>query len=102
MNIIITYAAVTSSGSNTAGESYSLKCTVTVTGSVDQPTITWLDPMDNIVISGVVTTGSASTRILSTLILNPLTASHAGRYTCRIMLGSAMGSASTIITVQSE
>jgi hypothetical protein len=78
--------------------SYSLQCTVTVTGSIDQPIITWLmGPMDNQITSGVVTTVS-----MSTLTFNPLAASHAGIYTCRATLGSAMDSASRAITVQSE
>ena len=96
----ITVFPVASSGNATAGESYSLECTVTVTGSNDQPTITWLmGPMNNMIIitSEVVTTGS-----MSTLTFNPLAASHAGIYTCRATLDSVMDSASTTITVQSE
>ena len=92
--------SIISSGTATAGESYSLRCTVTVTGSTDQPTITWLmGPMNNqmMVSSGIVTTGS-----MSTLIFNPLSASDAGTYTCRTTLGSVMDSASMTITVQSE
>ena len=92
--------SVAPSDTNTAGESYSLVCTVTVTGSLtDQPNITWLDPMDNMITSGVVGADS-----MSTLTFNPLTASHAGTYTCRAELGNAMDStaASRNITVQSE
>jgi hypothetical protein len=89
--------SITSSGTATAGESYSLECTVTVTGSTDQPMITWLDPMDNMITSGVVTTGS-----MSTLTFDSLSASHAGTYTCSATLGSAMDSASRTITVQRE
>ena len=97
--VTVTVSPITSSGTATAGESYSLECTVTVSGSNDQPMITWLmGPMDNQMISsGVVTTGS-----MSTLTFNPLAASHAGTYTCRATLGSDMDSASTTITVQSE
>ena len=87
----INVAPITSSGNNTAGESYSLECTVTVTGSTDQPTITWM-------VNGTGSAGSYST----TLTFNPLAASHAGTYTCRATLDSAMDSASTTITVQSE
>ena len=94
--VSITVVPITHSGSNTAGESYGLECTVTVTGSTDQPTINWLDPMDNVITSGVVMTGG-----MSTLTFNPLAASHAGTYTCRATLGSAMDSASRTITVQS-
>jgi hypothetical protein len=89
---------ITSSGAATVGESYTLECTVTVTGSTDQPMITWLmGPLDNVITSGVMTTGS-----MSTLTFNPLSASHAGTYTCRATLGSAMDSASRTIIVQSE
>ena len=92
----ITDVSITTSGTATAGENYSLECTVTVTGSTDQPTITWLmGPMDNMITSGVMTAGS-----MSTLTFNPLAASHAGTYTCRATLGSAMDSASTTITMQ--
>ena len=96
--VTVTVSPIISSGTATAGESYSLECTVTVTGSNDQPTITWLmGPMDNMITSGVVTNGS-----MSTLTFNSLAASHAGTYTCRATLGSATDSASRTITVQSE
>ena len=96
--VTVTVSPIISSGTATAGESYSLRCTITVTGSNDQPIITWLmGPMDNMITSGVVTTGS-----MSTLTFNPLAASHAGTYICRATLDSAMDSASTTITVQSE
>ena len=75
--------SITASGTNTAGETYSLECSATVTGSTDQPTITWLDPMNNTVPSEMVTT----TGSMSTLTFNPLAASHAGTYTCRGMVG---------------
>ena len=89
---------IISSGTPTAGESYSLECTVTVTGSTDQSMITWLmGTMENMITSGIVITGS-----MSTLTFNPLAASHAGTYTCRATLGSVMDSASRTITVQSE
>ena len=72
-------------------------CSVTVTGSTDTPTITWLDPMNNQITSGVMTTGS-----MSTLTFNPLAASHAGVYTCRATLGSAVDTASRTITLQGK
>ena len=70
-------------GTNTAGETYSLECSATVTGSTDQPSITWLDPMNNSVSSEMVTT----TGSMSTLTFNPLAASHAGTYACRATAG---------------
>ena len=68
-----------------------------MTGSTDQPTITWLDPMNNMITSGVVTTGT-----MSTLTFNPLAASHAGTHTCRATLDSTVETAEVMITVQSE
>ena len=75
--------SITASGTNTAGETYSLECSAAVTGSTDQPTITWLDPMNNPIPSGMVTTTGST----STLTFNPLSASHTGTYTCRATLG---------------
>ena len=72
------------SGTTIAGGTYSLECSATGTGSTDQPTITWLDPMNNSLPSEMVTT----TGSMSTLTFNPLAASHAGTYTCRAMIGS--------------
>ena len=77
---VISVSITSGSGTNTAGETYSLVCSTSVTGSTDQPTITWLDPMNNLIVPP--TTGS-----MSTLIFNPLVASDAGTYTCRMMVG---------------
>jgi hypothetical protein len=93
--VIVSVSPITSSGTATAGESYSLRCTVTVNGSDDQPMITWLmGPMNNVITSGVVTTDG-----MSTLTFNPLSASHAGTYTCRATLGSIVDSVDIIIAV---
>ena len=75
--------SITASGTNTAGETYSLECSATVIGSSDQPTFIWLGPMNNPVPSEMVTT----TGSMSTLIFDPLAASHAGTYTCRVTAG---------------
>ena len=90
--------SVTASGTNTAGERYNLECSAIVTGSTGQPIITWLDPMNNTVPSGMVTT----TGSMSTLTFNPLSASHAGTYTCRATLGGAIQNAVEVVTVASE
>ena len=75
--------SITASGTNTAGQTYRLVCSATVTGSIDQPTFTRLDPMNNPVLSVMVaTTGS-----MSTLTFSPLTVSHAGTHTCKITTG---------------
>ena len=39
-NVAISMVSISPSGTNTAGETYSLECSATVTGSADQPTIT--------------------------------------------------------------
>ena len=94
-DIIITVDIfITSSGDNTAGETYSLVCS-TVSGSTD---ITWLDPMNNPVPSGMVTT----TGSMSTLTFNPLAASHVGTYTCRATIGGTMQTETVDIIVKSE
>ena len=80
------------------GETYSLECTVIVTGSTDQPTITWLDPMNNPVASEMVTT----TGNMSSLTFSPLTASHAGNYTCVATVGGAVQNAMEDILMESE
>jgi hypothetical protein len=89
---------VTPSGINIAGQNYTLLCAVTVTGSNDQPTITWFTD-DGVEINST----SDVTRTLSmtssdvdsagnysgTLLFNPLVSSHAGTYTCRASLDDA-------------
>ena len=91
---------ITPSGSNTAGETYSLVCSVTVTGhgSTDTPTITWLDPMDSQVPSEMVSTIGS----MSTLTFNPLSVSHAGYYACIARLRDGDGMNQAIVTIQSE
>ena len=95
--VTVSVSPITSSGSATAGESYSLQCAVTVTGSTDQPAITWLGPMNYEVTAGVETIDS-----MSMLTFNPLAASHAGTYTCGATLGSAMDSETVTVSVDSE
>ena len=90
VDILVT---ITPSGDIFAGDGYSLMC-YTRTGLTGQPTITWLDPMDNQIMS---TIGS-----MSTLTFNPLAASDAGTYTCRATLGSVMETAEVMVTVLSE
>ena len=84
-------------GINTAGESYSLQCSVTVTstGPIDQPTITWL--VNNGVEIGssdaartVSVTNGSTGSYSNTLTFSPLAASHAGTYTCRATVGDVI------------
>ena len=76
-------ASITSpTGPFTAGQSYTLTCTATVTGGGAlslTTTITWIHP------SGSMTSGTGSSLDLS---LNPLQLSDAGRYTCNVSVSS--------------
>ena len=91
--------SITTSGTNIAGETYSLECSATVTGSVDQPTVTWLDSVNNPVHSEMVTT----TGSMSTLTFDPLAASHAGTYTCRATVaGNVTQTDTKVVSVESE
>ena len=86
------------SGTNTAGETFSLECTATVTGLIDQPTITWLDQMNNLIPSGMVNIMGS----MSTLTFNQLAVSDAGTYTCTAAVGGRVQTAAVNITVESE
>ena len=69
-------------------------CSTTIsTDIIDQPTITWLDPMNNEIMS---TNGAGI------LTFNSLTASDAGMYTCRATLNGIVETAEVTVTVQSE
>ena len=87
--------SIATSGTNTAGETYSLECSARVAESTDQPTITWLDPMNNPVPSEMVTT----TNSMSTLKFNPLATSHAGTYTCRVTAGGVTETQTSTVIV---
>ena len=78
-------ATITSpTGPFTAGQSYTLTCTATVTGGgtlSPTTTITWIHP------SGSVTSETGSSLNLS---LNPLQVSDAGQYTCNVSVSSPL------------
>ena len=77
------FVSITASGSNTAGQTYRLVCSATVTGSIDQTTFTWLYNSSNITSDiSRIDTGDGS--YSSNLTFSPLAASHAGTYTCRV------------------
>lgn len=57
INIIADIISVTASGTGSVGNSYSLECAVTLS-LMDLPSITWFDPKNRTITSGVVTTGS--------------------------------------------
>lgn len=94
------------SGNNTAGEIYSLVCSVTVIGSTDQPTIIWqhsnVEAPFNSYIRVSATTMSSDGNYTSILTFDPLAASHAGVYRCNAMAGGAIRSNNITISVNSE
>ena len=96
---------ITTSDSPTVGEVYSLECSVT--GSTNQPTITWLHDGDEIASSATrmvsaTTVNSGDGSYSSTLTFTPLMASDAGMFMCRATLGDAIQTASIDVTVQGK
>ena len=99
-------ASITASDTNIAGEMYNLVCSITVIGSALQPTITWLD--DGVQITSLsdssrtvsATISDVSNMHSSTLVFDPLSASHAGTYTCRAEIASLSVSGERTFTVQ--
>ena len=80
--LTVTASITAPTGPFTAGQSYTLTCTATVTGGGTLPpttTITWIHP------SGSVTSGTGSSLNLS---LNQLRVSDAGQYTCNVSVSS--------------
>ena len=67
----------------------------TLTG---QPTITWLDPTNEAVPSGMVSVVGN----VHSLTFSPLAASQAGTYSCRAMHGDIVHTAEVTVTVTSE
>ena len=67
---------ITTNGTSTAGQTYSLDCSVI--GTTDPATYQWLD--------------SNGTQLTNTnqFQFSPLLASHAGTYTCRATVGSVV------------
>jgi len=93
-------------GPLTAGQSYSLTCTITLDGITGTPTIEWLDPNNNPVSNSssvtveniVMVNNSAYDR---TLAFSSLRTSHGGQYTCQAILGQVSAVASSELLVQS-
>ena len=102
---------ISPSGSNTAGETYSLMCSailfdpIPLPSNVPSPTLEWYyGPNGNASLpSGVtpmataVNNNSNSITYTSTLLVSPLSQSHTGMYTCRIGAGILANSATIIV-----
>ena len=76
---------ITPTGDPTAGQTYSLNCSLT--GTTDRVTYQWLDSNGTQLIN------------MDQLQFSPLLASHAGNYTCRATVGSVMVEETVTVTV---
>ena len=87
-------------GLDIAGQNYTLLCAVMVTGSNNQPAITWLrddgveinstpDATSTITVSMTSSNVDSTGNYSGSLMFSPLAASHAGTYTCRANLDDA-------------
>ena len=104
--------SVISEGSDTAGESYVLTCTVMeeVEGLTNIPSLQWLDPSDQVVVDGEgVTVGQiqrTDTTAMLVLTFDPVRTSHGVEYTCQGTLesppGPLMNTSEQTVTVQSK
>ena len=101
---ILVNVMITTSGSPSVGEMYTLECSVT--GSNDQPTITWLEDGAEITSSATrmvsTTTMNSSDGYSSTLTFTPLSAFDAGMFMCRATLGDVMQIASIALNVEGK
>ena len=98
--------SITTSDTATTGENYNLMCSVTVTGSNVEPTITWLAGGSEISSDSSrtvsATTSDGSNGYSSTLTFNSLSASHTGTYTCNATVHGKSKSDTEVVSVLSE
>ena len=89
----------TSSSSPSAGEPFSLECSLS--GTSDSATFQWLkgpaDNMTHLTIDGSTTINSTSS--VSQLLFSPLRASHGGLYTCQATIVGGATEGSTTVQV---
>ena len=87
-NLVDINMRITSSGSPTSGETFSLECSLMhmTNGTSDNATFQWMKgPPDNrtqLTSDGSMTINSTSS--VSELLFTPLRASHGGLYTCQV------------------
>jgi len=94
--------SITPGANPTAGQSYTLTCTVTPQGGLaGTPTVQWRGPSgsDHITTGGDFTVSSTPPY---TLTINPLRQSHAGEYTCKATIGSTVGSSAAVLRVEGK
>ena len=90
---------ITTSGSPSAGETFSLECSIS--GTSDDATYQWLrgSPDNRIQISSDRSRTINSTSSVSQLQFSPLRASHGGLYTCQVMVGGVAVEETIIVQV---
>ena len=89
--------SVSAGGNPMLGLQYTLTCNVTVaSGVTGTPTVQWMGPGNStpIATGGDFTVSSTSSY---TLIINPLSPSHAGQYICQATVGGDSGTASVMV-----
>ena len=102
-NILVSInVEITTSGSPSAGETFSLECSIS--GTSDDATFQWLrgspDNRTQLTSGGSRTINSTSS--VSQLQFSPLRASHGGLYTCQVMVGNAAVEETTTVEVNRE
>ena len=107
---IIVTVSIASTGGHAAGVVLTLTCSAMISGSSDQPNITWLDSNsqdlddkedDSRTDVSPTTTMNARGSYFKSLSLSPLVDSDAGIYMCRVTLGGITKIENTTVTVNS-
>ena len=91
---------ITPSGSPTAGETYSLQCSATVSGTSDTPVLSyqWLvGPSDN---RQPLNNDSSITVNSNSVQFSSLRTSHGGMYTCRVTVGGLVMEGSSMVVIR--
>ena len=92
---------ITLSGSNTAGEQYTLTCSASVDGTTDTPSFQWLGP-DGMMVTTTDSLMITDTPSSSILQFDPLQSSHEGNYTCQVTVGTAIEMRSFQVNVEGK
>ena len=89
---------ISPSGSPTAGETYSLQCSVTVSGTSDVLSYQWLlGPSNN----RQTLNNDSSITVNSNMVQFPtLRTSHGGMYTCQVTVGDLMVETSSTVEIE--
>ena len=98
MNLVV---QVTPSGSNTAGEQYTLTCSASVDGTTATPSFQWLGP-DGMMVTTTDSLMITVTPSSSILQFDPLQSSHEENYICQVTVGTVTEMRSTQVNVEGK